>query len=410
MWFLFEILIYASFAFIMSWLARKACLADDNDCRRLYDDADGDDVVQSPCFGRWNSYLTLYVLFFTIVGGLRWNVGSDSLSYAYLFTLPEHGGPAQSGNQTELIFAALKYVVGALSLHPSFGLAAMAFIQIFFLTKALQRYKWMLVFVPFVLFGGCYWSNLMGACRQMMAACVFMWAIRFIATRQFALYMACVAACYLIHHSALLLIPVYFLPVKLRLLDRRVLLCAIVLACCVIGQTPAFAALGGYVESLSMFMGYDNYATTFSTMLTEGYSSEKLSFGPMMLSYLLIPLFIIWYGPHLEEEYADKIPEFYLWYNLALFYACGYFLVCNISHIFIRPFLYFLLPQMFMAALLLKYLVDRYRENSNYQIACVIFCVVISLNTAWDVTKSSGQLREFATYKTVLTNGFWWLR
>ena len=100
---------------------------------------------------------------------------------------------------------------------------------------------------------------------------------------------------------------------------------------------------------------------------------NPFSFGPMMLSYLLIPICIIWYGSELEEEYCEKIPYFNLWFNFAYLYACGYFLVCNIGHYFIRPVMYFSLFQMVIAAGLLRFLWCDYVNIGRRQIATLFF-------------------------------------
>jgi hypothetical protein len=121
---------------------------------------------------------------------------------------------------------------------------------------------------------------------------------------------------------------------------------------------------------------------------------------------MLIPIFIVWYGPELKQRYSEKVPYFPLWYNLAYFYACAYFLVCNISHLFIRPVMYFSLFQMVMAAMLLHYLWTEYKTYGVRQLATVLFCIIIATSTSWDVIKAStsGSNWDTTTYKTVFFN------
>ena len=127
-----------------------------------------------------------------------------------------------------------------------------------------------------------------------------------------------------------------------------------ILTCClIIGRTPAFQNLADTINFLTAITGYDRYEGKVTEMLSGGYDDEKLGFGPMMLSFYLIGIFIMWYAPKLKETYGKYIPQFDLWYLLSNSYICIYFLICNISHIFIRPTMYFEVFQLIMASLLL---------------------------------------------------------
>lgn len=378
---LIDILIYVAFAFLASSLAKKSeNYINENE--------------ESPLI--WDKNLWLFVIFFTIIGGIRWNTGSDSVSYAITFAR----GEIDPSNK-EILWKSIIQVLHAIGIHWIFGLALYAFIQIFLITETLKPYRKLLVFLPFVFFGGRYWLDTMGAVRQMTVACGFLWSSKFIFERKPLYYAAFIVIGSMIHQSALILVPFYFIPNKLQLENKRWILIIVLFACVAIGQTPAFQGFSGYVEMIAGATNYDDKIEGLTELLTSGQYDEALSFGPMMLTYLLIPLFIIWYGPQLKEEYEDEIPYFNLWYNLAYLYACGYFLVCNISHYFIRPMMYFSLFQMVIATMVLQYLWTRFKEYGIGQLACYLFCVVIFTNTAWDVYKasSSGRILESSTYK-----------
>lgn len=378
---IFDILIYVTFAFFASFLAKKS-----NEYIEINN--------ESPSV--WDKYLWRFILFFTIIGGIRWNVGSDCVSYAMTFNHLE----IEPSNK-EILWKTIIKLIRGLDLHWMFGLALYAFIQIFFITSTIKSYRELLIFLPFVFFGGRYWMDTMGAVRQMTVACGFLWASRFIFERKPLYYTAFIIVGSMIHQSALILVPFYFLPNKMQLENKRWLLIIVFLTCVIIGKTSAFQGIAGYVQIIAHAANYDDKINSLTELLTSGQTDEALSFGPMMLTYLLIPIFIIWYGPLLKEEYSDKIPYFSLWYNLAYIYACGYFLVCNIGHYFIRPMMYFSLFQMVMATMVLHYLWTRFKEEGSNQLACYFFCFVIFTNTAWDVYKASisGRILETSTYK-----------
>ena len=374
--FVFDILIYLAFAMIMAYFAKGSVY--------LYADSK-----------RWDKYLILYILFFSFIAAIRWNTGSDAISYARMFDAGQF--PDDTGEFVWLFFVKLIHELG---IHWTVAFGILAFVQIYFIVKPLKEYKFILIALPFVLFGGRYWDDLMGAVRQMVIGAMFVWASLYIYKRKLILYFLFVIGASTIHRSALILLPFYFMPTNYRIMDKRYLLIFILIACCLIGQTPAYQGAIGYIQLLTNFVGLDTYTGTVSTLLMQKESAEALAFGPMMLTYLLIPIFIVWYGPELEERYAKKIPYFNLWYNFAYFYSCGYFLVCNISHLFIRPMLYFILFQMILSSLLLYdffYADKKIRKNP---LIIILFCLVISLGTVWNIHKLAGKRFDSVTYKT----------
>lgn len=387
-----EILIYFFFATVMSWLAS---LGWKHEREKVSFSEDSNDLsVYEGSSSHWNVYLTWFVIFFTVIAGIRWNVGSDSIAYAVMF----RDNRIAEGS-TEPLFQLMIKLVNECGFHFSVGLGLMAFIQIYFITKSLERYQYILIFIPFVLFGGRYWQDLMGACRQMMAACIFMWALKFVVERRMIHYFIIIGICYLIHNSSLLLLPIYFIPVRLRILQHRYILLTILLVCVIIGQSPSFAALASYVEEFAIFIGYDRNATVLSDSLKSDVLGERLSFGPIMLSFLLISMYIIWYGPVLEEKYETQMPQFYLWYNISFFYASAYFLVCNLGHIFIRPIQYLELAQMYMTSLTLWYLLTEWKQYGGRPLSAILFIVIVELTLTWGIVKS-GASHNILVYKT----------
>lgn len=374
-----DILIYVAFAFFASSLAKKSeNYIEENDISPM----------------QWDRYLTFFVLFFTVIGGIRWNVGSDSISYATIFAYRE-----VNFETNEKLWAYFVYLIQNIGLHWTIGLALCAFIQILFIVKSFQPYRWLLIFIPFVIFGGRYWIDCMNAVRQMIVSCAFLWASIFITNQRFVPYLIFVVISSLIHQSALLLLPLYFIPKHLDITERRGILIIILLGCVAFGQMAQLSGLSGSIQIIASATDYDSYGDGMADMLQSGYTKEALSFGPMMLSYLLIPLFIIWFGKELKEEYSEKIPCFYLWYNLSFIYSCVYFLICNLGHIFIRPTMYLSLFQMAMGALLLRYLWTEYVKFGLRQVATFAFCCIIAINTVWDTYKASGMFFESSTYK-----------
>lgn len=373
--FLINLFAYIAFACIMSNLAKSA------------------NQLESSGVGM-NKYLKGYVAFFTIICAIRWNVGADAISYAYMF---ENGDYRKLDDiNGEILFYGLTKLSSLLGLPFVIGMGLCAFLQIYPITKALQEYKYVLVVLPFVLFGSRYFLDLNNGVRQMIVASMFIYASRFIVDKKAWHYAIFIVLGAMIHQSAYMLIPFYFIPNKVIIADKRKLMLLVFTICFIMGQSPAFQGAITYAEDLAKLFGYEGYTERVGLFLSQGKTDESLAFGPMMLSYLLTAYFTIWFGPYLKEHYEDKIPYFNLWYNLSFFYACAYFLVCNISHIFIRPVQNFELFQMVIVSLLLYEF--RYSEFRN-QLLYVSLLIVLWANISWDVTKSSGLRNESSTYK-----------
>ena len=373
--FLFNILVYIVFALVMSNLAYRSSYF-------------------FPKSVGWDKYLEWYVAFFTVICAIRWNVGADAISYALIF----ENGDFRKWDEIngEILFYGLTKLSSQLSIPFVIGMGLCAFFQIYPITQALKEYKYILIVLPLVLFGSRYFLDLNNGVRQMIVASMFIYASRFIVDKKPWHYAIFILVGATIHQSVYMLIPFYFIPNKIIIADKRKLMLLTFTSCFIAGQAPAFQDFMGYVENMAKLFGYEGYAERVSLFLSQGKTAESLAFGPMMLSYLLTTYFTIWFGPYLKEHYENKIPYFNLWYNLSFFYACAYFLVCNVSHIFIRPVQYFELFQMIIVSLLLYDF--KYSEFRN-QLLYISLLLVLWVNISWDVTKSSGLKRESTTYK-----------
>jgi len=373
--FLSDIFVYIAFTFIMSNLAKSSSLIDLSD-------------------GKLDKYLKWYIAFFTIICAIRWNVGTDSISYASMF---ENGDFRKwSEINGEILFYGLTKLSSQLDISFVVGMGLCAFLQIYPITKALKEHKYVLIVLPFVLFGSRFFLDLNNGVRQMIVASMFIYASRFIVDQKPWHYAAFILLGATIHQSTYMLIPFYFIAGKITIADKRKIMLVGFTCCFVAGQTPAFQNFAGYVSDFATFFGYGGYAERTSVFLMQGKTDEALAFGPMMLSYLLTAYFTIWFGPYLKERYEEKIPYFNLWYNLSFFYICAYFLVCNISHIFIRPVQYFELFQMIIVSLLLYEF--KYSEFRN-QLLYISLVIVIWTNISWDIKKNYGKRWESTTYK-----------
>lgn len=376
--FIFELLIYVIFALIMHALARKSALG----CKK----EDGLD-----------RYLWAYILFFTFISAIRWNVGADCNSYIDIFK----NGQIRDGS-TEYLWDWLVIFIHDNGIHFAFGMGIVAFLQISLLTKACEKYRYILLWLPIILYGGRYFQDLMNGIRQMVVACGFVYLSRYIVDRKVISYVVGIFLLSWIHNSAVMLLPLCLLTYvpfdKIKIANKRILCLGIFLFCFTMGQTPAFQDFAIFAQEILEISGYAHFESWVTDIL-EGKQLETLSFGPMMISYLLLSIVIIWFAPKLKEVYEKRIQYFDVWYFCSFLFSCLYFLVCNTSHLLIRIAQYFEFFQVIMLALLLHYLYVKRKYSIVY---FWVLILVIWLNTGVAIYKDYNLVKESTTYKTIL--------
>lgn len=383
MMFIVEVLIYVFFAYVMYALARES---EENYPAREEDD-------------HWDKYIWCYIAFFTCICAFRYCLGGDFFSYAKIFN---RGIIVQRRADEEILWNYLVRFTSESGLGSILGFGVCAFLQIFFIVKGSERCRYLLITIPIALFGSRYFMDLNGAIRQMTAACFFVWFSKFIVERKLVKYVVCVILSSFMHHSALILLVFYLIPNKFCIADKRWIMIPTFIVCFVAGQTPAFGNVVHYLEILTNTAGYEGYTSSAVNLLKAGKTAEALAFGPMMLSYFLIALILMWAGPYLKEKYEDEIPCFRIWYNLSFIFACAYFLIANISHIFIRPVQYLELFQMMMLALLLYELRIESYVKDKFKLMLIGLIVIIWTNICWDIYKNMDLPINSVTYKSVI--------
>lgn len=358
-----------------------------------------------PTVVNWNVYLKLYVTFFVLISAVRYGVGGDSVAYAHNF---KYGIPTHTleDRSNEFVWVGFVDLINNYGIHFTVGMGLIAFLQIFFIIKSVKEFNFLLVSIPIVLFAGRFYLELMNGMRQMLVACAFLYFSRLIVERKFFQFCLFIWIAHYIHNSALMLLPLYFLPTKFILADKRKLCIIIFLICFIVGQFPSFQILTSYAIKIANLIGYSDYVKVLTIKLNNPNEVETMSLGITMISYFLMSFIVILFGSKLRNRYAAENPFFDLWYNYSFFYSCGFFLFCNVSHVFLRPFLYFELYLMIMLSLIINYCWDInnppfLNKISNRQIYYYLL-IILWIGLLWTLYRviSTGEW-ETIIYKTI---------
>lgn len=280
---------------------------------------------------------TCAIVIFAVICGVRYNTGVDNLTYITQYIHMEHYGHFKR-ETFEPLFTAVAEACVKLGLHYSVFMGLWAAVQIFFVYYAMRNDKYLLPYIAlFIVLGSTFlsWTN---GLRQCVVGCIFIFLIEYIAKRKFWTYAVILLICSLIHKSAVILIPFYFILQKPVIPKRRLLWCGILIACAVIGMSPTWLGVMNNFESLLQFLDYDTYADNISNIVKG--ADETMAWGPARLGIFLLDLLTVWLYPHIKERYGLN-KRFDIYFFCFFVGICLFNLLANTSHIFLRPISYF---------------------------------------------------------------------
>jgi len=254
-------------------------------------------------------YFWLSVVTFTLLVGLRFNVGNDYNTYLMHLTY---------GYGVDRLEPFSRYTMEyflANKIWPHYWFMLCAAIQIFFFLLGLKDLKKLMPYVYF-FFMFYFLSFYISGIRQANAiSCVF-FAFSFIKERKLIPYLILILFAFLNHKSALLALPVYWIFNLDVFFSRKVQL-IIILIGFFVGQTIVSYLIENYGYYLSIF-GYDY----LSSQIKDNEMKVEIESGWGMLFNYIVYLVVVAYSKKLHAYFKDK--NFTIFYNLFLFSVFAY--------------------------------------------------------------------------------------
>lgn len=155
---------------------------------------------------------------FTLILGLRYNVGVDYLSYENIYNSQTNQFILQ---HTEPLYTLLSFILHQADI-PYYGLTC-AISCIFFILfiKSFSDYPYLKNWGIFFLFVTGILFVFLNVQRQAIAFCIFFYSIRYIHKQSFLKYFFCILLSMGFHYSAILLLPLYFFgKIKTCFIDK----------------------------------------------------------------------------------------------------------------------------------------------------------------------------------------------
>ena len=307
------------------------------------------------------------ILIFTIVFGLRYDVGVDYLNYLNIYHYLDV-------DRFEPLFKHLTIFLSENGFHYSIFFSIFAFLQIFFFIYAFKNEKYLYPSLIYVLFCGQYFLLWMNVIRQDLTTCILIFSINFLTRKKFIAYLFCCILACCFHKSAILFILLYpFLKDGKDYFRRRSLSFLYMgLALLVfLSQVNLLSIFSSALSNIIVFFNLYEYAF----MDFEANFSAR-DFGFSFLSSLMIDFLIISYSVPMKKFYGSK--KFIICYNLYMFGAIANLAVLN-SFLLARPFRHFSFFKLIVAAYLLYYLYKHGNRKVNQFFYLCIVCLYLLL-------------------------------
>ena len=279
----------------------------------------------------------LAILIFSIVFGIRYNVGIDHLRYIEAYDTLRIRGEDHKG--TELGFLLIGKIFASLNFHYSWYFAFLAFLQLFLLCYAFRyHYKvigW--IIVTFML--STTFLNFMNGIRQELAFCFQTVALYYLSKKNFLGCYIHIGLAILFHSSAVLLLPLPLLYIRknnyINKIPVQISLFFIFLICSIILK-PAVFLFTALMDFLEIF-GYGGY----KYMVLGGdlsFLEPKREAGIGFLLVILINLINISQSNKVKgfhsSRFLNLIYDFYFVGVLYYFVASGSIVLGRINYYF----------------------------------------------------------------------------
>jgi hypothetical protein len=272
----------------------------------------------------WNRNTKALILIFTLILGLRYDVGQDYLGYMDWYVQLTNTGIYPVDNEFGFVF--LNKILAYLGAHFAFLFIIIGFCQILFLLKSLKKFPFLLPWYLFFFFTTLMLFSSMNIMRQMIAYFAFFCGINLALDKRYRQAFFVLLIGFSFHKSILVAVLAY--PFLFKDWNKnRVLQLGLYLTSIFILPnflTIIMQATSPYVDML----GYSYYVENLDLM-AEITMQQTTGEGFGLYLFILIDAIIIFHSKELKETF--KKYHFSAYYNL-------YFIGLILSNLFSKIF------------------------------------------------------------------------
>lgn len=253
-------------------------------------------------------FLCIAILSFTLLLGLRHNVGIDWIHYKSDIEQYLGGGKPRI---YEYGFQYLFYLIKYLNWNYIALFILIAFLQIAFLLERGKDFGFIFPFMLFFFFTMGNFIYCLNIMRQMIALSIIFWGTRYIIEKSLLKWILSCALAYCFHQTAIICLPFFFL-------NRNVFRNRIILFSSLLGTYILFNFL--LSNQLDQLLNYTNALfnrdTTIEALTTQEREQQKANgSGIFSMAINAYYLFMLFHYKECGEYFKEK--GFYLFFNLA---------------------------------------------------------------------------------------------
>lgn len=324
----------------------------------------------------WCPEIKFMILFFTFIFGIRYDVGTDYLTYLSAYLEKEDAG------RDEFLFMLIGDICNSLNFHPCLYFAICAFIQIYFFLFAFEKERYLYPFLILFLFlEGSYffWMN---GIRQAIAMCIWLFSLKYITSKSLKKYLLFCFIAYLFHKSAVILVLLY--PILYKNKDY---LDNVFIQLLLFGLTftlknsiePLLIRFEYIISWIQMNVGGGAYEAYSLESLIGDLDREQSGTGLAWIFKTIVWIAIILFSNKLKEYYNDyRFNMLYFFFYIGI--IASYFFPPTVI-ILTRPFRYFYIFQPIMLSFFVYYLINRKQKSVakywGYMIICTFWAIFI---------------------------------
>lgn len=310
-----------------------------------------------------NPLLWFAIIIVSLIVGLRWDPeNEDFLNY---FSLAAGDLPEFALDRIEIIPRYLVLILNYFKMPSFLWFFLMALVQLLFIVLTANNGKKQILPWMFLLYFYSLFSLSLIITRQLAALMVILYAYSYIEKRKFGSYLFFVALAYCFHRTALICIPLYWLPNLIKFESRT---WQILIIC-------GFLLFGDYlIASFWSLIPIDQEVFRYAKYVDREFEyGAKTGLG--VISNYLRYFIIVLFSNKLKKSF-DK--GFSIYYSLLFVQICLYKCMMN-DLAFSRAIMYFSIADLVVSGFLIHYLLNSKNRSDkiiNLLVVSVLFVTI----------------------------------
>lgn len=319
--------------------------------------------------------LSSYIIFYTIILGLRKEVGIDYTSYYEAFKAFKYLGHAED---VDAIFHIFFPTMIKHNIHYNFFIAFLAFALIYSLIKSFENRLSLLYIYIFYFFTNLIMLSSINIMRQYAVYFIVLYSFQLFFKKRYIQFILLYIIGFTIHRSCIIYLP-FLLFIKKDLFSNRAIQMALLLMSFIGGETFFKSIFStNILDLITPYLGdsrYSAYTDTNNFEKMSHSSQEVVASGMYKYFILLIDIVLICYSSRLKNKYAKYYILFF--YNL---YFIGTISnnIFQYSEIITRILRYFVLYRFYVLSIF-TYDCFHTRKKEKYLKAFLMIVIVLSI-------------------------------